>query len=206
MKRLLLGSTILLGMVASAAAADLPVYTKAPPPPPMWSWTGFYFGVQGGAGWGTSDNNFGLNGVHGGGTVGLNWQTGRVVFGVESDISAADIEGSRTRVKDFATLTGRLGVTVDQALVYIKGGAAWARLGHDVPVSDNRTGYTVGTGIEFGLWNHWSAKVEYDYMDFGTKTLLIGLNDQERVHVIKAGLNYRFDWGGWGGGPLFTKY
>src|SRR6202521_4016890 len=107
MSRLLIGTAISLAMVAGAAAADLPVYTKAPPPaPPSWSWTGFYVGVQGGSGWGTNEMNetsvqlvpgtgvipvvpnsasasYGLNGWHGGGTAGYNWQAGQIVFGVE---------------------------------------------------------------------------------------------------------------------------
>src|ERR1700726_675688 len=40
MKKLLLGTTISMAMVASASAADM--YLKAPPP--AWSWTGFYIG------------------------------------------------------------------------------------------------------------------------------------------------------------------
>jgi outer membrane immunogenic protein len=59
---------------------------------------------------------------------------------------------------------------------------------------------------------NWSAKVEYDYMDFGTKnlnmsfqkpanaTFVINVNDRETLQVVKAGLNWRF------GGPVVTKY
>jgi len=25
----------------------------------------------------------------------------------------------------------------------------------------------VGTGIEWAIWNNWSIKAEYDYLDFG---------------------------------------
>jgi outer membrane immunogenic protein len=273
MRKLLLGSTMLLGMAASAAAADLPLYTKAPPPVPGWSWTGFYLGVQGGAGWGTNadsvtaatfctgancavsqltpggllQDSYGLNGLHGGGTAGFNWQRGLVVFGVEGDISAADIKGTgdctnsfgvvaaggnplragcQTKMTWFGTVTGRLGVTVDHALVYIKGGAAFAHFDHDVTTGTpgvpgaagpsfstgaDRTGFTIGTGIEFAVWGNWSAKVEYDYMDFGTKNLnfldahVVVLptittsqfaDVREQVHVVRAGLNYRFNWGG----------
>jgi len=128
----------------------------------------------------------------------------------------------------FGTLTGRLGVTVDHALLYVKAGGAWARFNHDIatgfPLSvlppffadsarDNRLGFTVGVGVEYAFWGNWSAKVEYDYMDFGSKNVEfvssfvgapifgppLALNqfadDRERVHVVKAGLNYRFWWG-----------
>jgi hypothetical protein len=33
-----------------------------------------------------------------------------------------------------------------------------------------RVGWTVGTGVEWAFWNDWSAKLEYDYMNFGTRT------------------------------------
>jgi hypothetical protein len=36
---------------------------------------------------------------------------------------------------------------------------------------DNRTGFTVGTGIEFGLVENLSGKIEYDFYDFGSKKL-----------------------------------
>jgi outer membrane immunogenic protein len=286
MKKLLLGSSILLGMAATAAAADLSVYSKAPPP--AWSWSGFYFGVQGGTGWGTSEDlatgfcpagpggglcatpilfspatgilrsSYTLNGLHGGGTAGFNWQTGPIVLGVEGDLSGANIEGTgdcseslgrtfnqggfftaggcHTKLTWFGTVTGRLGVTVDHALLYVKAGGAWGHFDQDAAMSlfiangpgggpssaavlgTNRSGYTVGTGIEYALWSsNWSAKVEYDFMDFGTKNLtfpfvgnLFGagntanlfVDDRERVHVVRVGLNYRF----WSGGPLFSKY
>ena len=38
---------------------------------------------------------------------------------------------------------------------------------------NNRVGWTVGTGIEYALWNSWSVKVEYDYLDFGTRNVAI---------------------------------
>lgn len=55
MKKLLLSSSVLvaLGVAGSAMAADLPVYTKAPPYVPDFSWTGFYIGGNAGYGWST---------------------------------------------------------------------------------------------------------------------------------------------------------
>ena len=54
MKKFLLAATALAAFTGSAFAADLPArtYTKAPPPAPVWSWTGFYiFGGAGGGLW-----------------------------------------------------------------------------------------------------------------------------------------------------------
>ena len=67
MKKFLLGTIglLALGMAAPATAADLAArpYTKAPPPivAPIYDWTGFYIGANGG--WGSShkcwdDTNF----------------------------------------------------------------------------------------------------------------------------------------------------
>jgi outer membrane immunogenic protein len=275
MRRLVIASLACAALASgSAIAADMPL--KAPaPPPPAWSWTGFYIGVQGGAGWGTSEDlatsfqnctagvcgpvtpfgapgversTYTINGLHGGGTVGLNWQSGQIVFGVEADISGANIDGTgdcseslgrsfnqgftsssagcHTKLTWFGTAAGRLGVTIDHALLFVKAGGAWAHFDQDATMTTfvtngpgsltgttalgtTRTGYMVGTGIEYALGSNWSAKVEYDFMDFGTKslnfpftgttfgpvTVPLFADDRERVHVVRAGLNYRFNWG-----------
>ena len=60
MKKFLLATVglVALGMAAPASAADLAArpYTKAPPPmiTPIYDWTGFYIGANGG--WGQSRN------------------------------------------------------------------------------------------------------------------------------------------------------
>jgi len=35
-------------------------------------------------------------------------------------------------------------------------------------LTDNRTGFTVGAGIEFGLVENISGKIEYNFYDFGS--------------------------------------
>jgi opacity protein-like surface antigen len=69
----------------------------------------------------------------------------------------------------------------------------------------DRVGWTVGTGIEWGLWQ--SIKAEYDYIDFGTRTTptigtvlpsivglpaSVGLEDNLRIQQVEVGVNYRF--------------
>ena len=86
----------------------------------------------------------------------------------------------------FGTLTGRLGFTVDHALIYVKGGGTDAHFNYTATststfilvaapltptLGENRFGGTAGFGIEYAFLNNWSAKLEYDYMDFGTKNL-----------------------------------
>jgi outer membrane immunogenic protein len=115
----LLASTAALACVTSAAiAADLPA--PAPPPPiivPVFTWTGFYAGVNAGYGWRDNNNTQGLfvppgtfappfanvtgflgnggsnsnrDGFVGGGQIGYNYQFGSFVVGVEADIQWAD--------------------------------------------------------------------------------------------------------------------
>ncbi len=60
MKKLLLATVAVFGFAGAAAAADLP--SRYAPPPmvaavPVFTWTGFYVGVNAGYGWNTNDNN-----------------------------------------------------------------------------------------------------------------------------------------------------
>jgi outer membrane immunogenic protein len=69
MKKFLLGTVglVALGMAAPATAADLAPYTKAPPPAPyvapIYDWTGFYIGANGG--WGSTHSCVGFLDVTG---------------------------------------------------------------------------------------------------------------------------------------------
>src|SRR5262245_10847 len=119
MRRLLATSvattTIVLTQLASAA--DLPRKAPvAPPPLPVYSWTGFYIGGHVGYGWRNVDTSYtplpdpvafgalaptvlgtDVNGVFGGGQIGYNWQASpHWVIGVEADISWSGIKGSST--------------------------------------------------------------------------------------------------------------
>jgi outer membrane immunogenic protein len=114
----------------------------------------------------------------------------------------------------FATLTGRFGYAANDWLFYGKAGGAWmsARytedlLGARTPVTvatqvltDNRTGFTVGAGIEFGLVENISAKIEYDFYDFGSKNYnfntITPVSVNSNLHTIIVGLNYKFNWSG----------
>ncbi len=103
---------MLFAGMAGATAADLAVYTPAPPAPPIyWTWTGFYIGGNIGGGWANSSGSAALltpgaatngvsgttgtvSGVVGGGQIGYNWQPNPyVVLGVEWDL---DGSGQRT--------------------------------------------------------------------------------------------------------------
>ena len=137
MKRLLLAGAAFLSLMTAASAADLAArpYTKAPPLSPAFNWSGFYIGAMGGYAF-DSDNGGGF----GGGTIGYNWQApgSQFVFGIEVDAAGASIKDSQTavfgvvpvtaedKIDALGSVTGRVGVAVDAALFYAKGGYAWA--------------------------------------------------------------------------------
>jgi outer membrane immunogenic protein len=197
MKRALLialGLVTLAALPASAADLGRALPTKAPPmaAEPIWNWTGFYVGVNGGYGWATSThtdalgrstNGFRQNGGLIGGTVGYNWQTVPVVLGVEGDLDWARINGSTpgcfsgncfTNMQAFGTARGRLGYAFNNWMPFVAGGAAFAdvRAGQDgfagTATDQWRTGWTIGGGVEAMFAPNWSAKIEYLYADFGT--------------------------------------
>ena len=45
------------------------------------------------------------------------------------------------------------------------------QLAHRVSIKRNPLGWMVGAGIEYSFSDNWSAKIEYYYLDFGTRTL-----------------------------------
>lgn len=243
MKKIALALLASSAFAGSAFAADMsvPVYTKAPAAVPVFSWTGFYIGVNGGVGWGntTEDltslsvgaaavpltlplSNLGTSGFMGGAQAGFNYQIGPAVFGVEADGDWADITGHgpclavltcSSKTKWLFDVSGRVGLAVDRALVYVKGGYAWAGIDYNAtagaalaaPNSLTRSGGEFGLGIEYAITNNWTAKVEYDYIDFRSTSSTIpvavagagaaiaaGVNQANTLQMMKAGVNYKF--------------
>jgi outer membrane immunogenic protein len=225
------GLTLLTILSGSAVAADLslrsPVHTKAPTMARGYNWTGLYIGINGGGGWGasrfdfpglgTTTGDFSTSGGLVGGTIGVNWQTSNLVFGVEGDGDWANIKGSSAcPVATFTCATGeswlatgraRAGMTANDWLLYITGGGAFGDVQTRVtgPVafagqSINRVGWTVGGGAEYGFAPGWSLKAEYLHVDFGTSGCAISncsafsiANVPLRTEIVRAGLNYRFN-------------
>jgi outer membrane immunogenic protein len=154
-----------LGAVVAAAtligslpvlAADLtqPLTYKAPPPAPIYNWSGLYIGAHLGGAWesrGFSRNSvlfpaldadtITSSGVTGGGQIGYNWQfTPNWLAGIEADVSGANLSGSlitpsappspatvswTDNTHVFGTLRGRLGYVANNWLFYGTGGLAW---------------------------------------------------------------------------------
>ncbi len=142
----------------AAQAADLPSRKEAPvyaPPPPVFTWTGLYAGLNIGGGWldqtsnnwgwGWGNNNSNSGGVVGGGQIGYNFQIGQMfVAGVEADIQGTSIgsgggnwgwgwgfwntgfNGSAARVDWFGTVRGRVGITLLNPQLLIYGTGGFA--------------------------------------------------------------------------------
>jgi outer membrane immunogenic protein len=226
MKKLLLATAaIVIGAVTMASAADLAPrsYTKAAPIAVGYNWSGFYAGVFGGYGW--SDrvrlDGFALatndiKGGFGGGTIGYNWQTpgSTWLWGLEVDAAGSDLKYREAltpfltfedKIRAFGSVTGRVGITAGPALFYAKGGYAWAnnRVSLTVPgiatVSESKThsGWTVGGGLEYMVWQNWSLKGEYMYSDYGNGRYgdaATGFTDLGlTTHTVKGGINYHFN-------------
>lgn len=223
MKRFFLATAALVALTGSAWSADMAdrVYSKAAPVvSPAYNWTGFYIGAMGGYGW-SDTSGVDFKGGFGGGTVGYNWQTSNIVFGIEGEAAWSDIGqtlaiGQVTladKIEAFGSITGRLGVAVDNVLIYGKGGYAAASnkisataFGITGSESKTHSGWTAGGGIEIGFLNNWSVKGEYLYTHYESENYLANVlvggvpSGDLDVHTIKAGVNYRF------GGPVVARY
>lgn len=160
------------------------------------------------------------SGFLGGGQIGCNYQFAPMwVTGIEVDVSAANISGDVTspfkspnslwtvKTDWLASATGRFGYSWDHWLAYAKGGAAWAHdkyaatYGATYTGDETRIGWTIGGGLEWAFMDNWSAKLEYDYFDFGSKDvnlsipgLVVPENNKQQIHAVKFGINYRFGW------------
>jgi outer membrane immunogenic protein len=180
-----------------------------------------------------------LSGFIGGFQGGCNYQFGMWVVGAEVDGMATNKEGqnfevglvpflgngranwvSQTQERWLVTARGKLGLAGwgwfgDKSMVYVTGGAAWAKIdtseflvgtqvgtGHQE--SNTRTGWTVGGGYEYALGYGWSIKGEYLYVKFDDYTTFtqppfggVGLNIAPRTNklsdnIFRAGMNYKF--------------
>jgi outer membrane immunogenic protein len=229
---------------ATAADIPPRAYTKAPiVSAEVDSWTGCHVGGNIGAGSartsyrtndptqgtfdGTSLGSNNGSGVIGGGQLGCDYQNGNWVFGGQGMFDGAELTGAHadpvnafpltwtSTISWLATATARLGYAVTpHSLLYIRGGAAWARTHDDrtgpaanialsfTTPDHTDAGWTVGGGFEYVLSRNWSLFAEYNYVDLGTErerftrntdgaTLFVDARRQ--VHMATVGLNYHFD-------------
>jgi outer membrane immunogenic protein len=168
---------------APALAADLAArpYTKAPTVvAPIYDWSGFYIGLNGGGG--SSHKCWDLNAVAGvaipavregchdatgglvGGQIGYRWQSANWVFGLEAQGDWANLKGSntsspaafapmvnQTKIDAIGLFTGQVGYAWNNVLGYVKGGAA---------VTDNKyNGLLAGVTFDSASDTRWGGVV-----------------------------------------------
>jgi outer membrane immunogenic protein len=242
---------------SAADLAARPYTKAPPPMVAIYDWSGFYIGANGGWGSSRKCWDFvtpagvfvAAEGCHdatggvAGGQIGYRWQSSAWVFGLEAQGDWADLRGSRvsnavflrapgdvtnrSKIDAFGLFTGQVGYAWNNALLYIKGGAA---VTHDryedistilgivgANATETRWGGTVGVGLEYGFAPNWSLGVEYDHLFMGTRTIglfstgvvagvgpagTLAVTDRIRqdVDLVTARVNYRF------GGPVVPRY
>jgi outer membrane immunogenic protein len=263
LRKILMTTVAATAMAGSAYAADLPSRRAPPvayvPPIPIFTWTGFYVGVNAGGAFRANNNNAYNNAIFFGGAApvlgfnnnssnngrflvggqaGVNYQVGQFVLGIEGDGDAVlgnnrnSFPGANggSSTGFLGTVRGRGGIAFDRFLVYGTGGVAFGSNNSPntavatvagLPAfftanngNNTRVGYAVGAGVEYAFLNNWSVKVEYLFTDLGRNNrtfILAGTGagfttaGREQNHIVRAGLNYKFDWG-YGAAPVVARY
>jgi outer membrane immunogenic protein len=204
MKKTLFAVVIAAGLATAgtAAAADLRPAPYAPiAQSGLYNWSGAYAGLNLGYEWGHVTNSaVNPSGMAGGGQIGYNWQNGQFVFGAETDLqfSGADDTFAPFKFSNpwFGTLRGRAGVAFNNVLLYATLGLAYGDLkAQSAGIDETRTelGWTGGVGLEYGFAPNWSARVEYLYLDLGSRGFtLTSANNGLQANLLRFGINYHF--------------
>lgn len=166
-----------------------------------------------------------------GGQIGCDYQFAPSwVAGLEGAVSAGTMKGSTrvglpagnagdselitTKTELIPAATARLGYAFDRWLVYAKGGVAWTSDKYSITGSftgipfdaeglDYKTGWTAGAGIEWAFADDWSARLEYDYYDFGRTSVQMSdagngysapVSFRQTMQTVKLGVNFHV-WG-----------
>jgi outer membrane immunogenic protein len=204
MKKTLFAAVLAAGLAAagSADAADLRPAPYAPiAQSGLYNWSGAYAGLNLGYEWGKVTNSaVNPSGLAGGGQVGYNWQSGQFVFGGETDLQLSGADDTFAPFKFsnpwFGTLRGRAGVAFNNVLLYATLGLAYGDLkAQTAGLDETRTelGWTGGVGLEYGFAPNWSARVEYLYLDLGSRGFtLTNANNGLQANLLRFGINYHF--------------
>lgn len=163
-----------------------------------------------------------------GGQLGCDYQLDNWVLGGRAAMDWTNAQGSHAfrdgtspnnevdyDLKYFGTLTARFGYLLrEDTLGYLSGGFAWGRAEHTdsdptpgggwPPYTGSgeldRTGWTLGLGVEHRFQPNLTLFLAYDYVDFGEKNAYIDYDDgtswryefDQNMSILSLGLNYRF--------------
>jgi outer membrane immunogenic protein len=206
---------------------------------------GFYVGAHGGYAMYTAHQNdqdayfinpagrtASDNGFTGGVQVGFNWQKScHTLWGIEADWSWANVDATThifpnipginfrmtSSIDGIGTVRARTGVVLDNLLLYVTGGFAFAdvdfrtrfavgAVDERLSSSDTRVGWTAGVGTEWALSSNVSLKSEALYMNFGDDSHTfrspiqarnVAFTTTDSAWVTRLGLNVRFGCGSW---------
>lgn len=203
-----MASAFALSLSGVARAADAVKPSPAPVPEtavsgPLYIWTGPYAGAFADYNWGdVGALGKSVSGAGGGIYGGYNWQVGNYVFGVESDLgysgANAAIAGLKADEGLFGSLRGRVGYSFNPFLLYATGGIAAADNKLSDPTSSDSkmsVGWTAGAGVEAPINGKVTARIEYRYSDYGSKTYDLntgpvssGFDEQS----VRAGIGIKF--------------
>lgn len=202
-----------VAFVPGVQAADLYAPRVSPEPVaygPYSDWTGFHIGATYGYATGWTDVSspgasfdIDTNGGNASIFAGYDWQFGRGLFGLETDIGFGDLGGSENgtalEINSVGSIRARLGYLMTPSfLVYGTAGFAYADFDFAAR-GDNEseifTGYQIGAGTELKFSEPWSLRLEYVYTDLGSETLTHnGLSQtyDPDYHTVRAGLSFKF--------------
>jgi outer membrane immunogenic protein len=225
----ILGLATAAALSSTAFAADLPARVVKPGIAPSAScfWAGGYVGAQAGYTWSNMNTNLlGLdnnrvkadhNKITGGIYGGYNFcLTPGLIGGIELEASKY---GTSTKRDSYIFTRGllnnvdtnfggsavfRLGMPVNRALIYVKGGVGVAQQKAYTLVSNNAGviidgvqtsktgfGYVLGAGVDYAFTNNWVGRLGYTYFDAG-KISSGAVKYQSKFHTVNVGVAYKF--------------
>ncbi len=209
-----LAAAVVAFAAAPALAADYSYDQPAVLAAPVgFTWTGPYLGAVVGYGWNTFDRTSGLGSGRSvnaeGGKIGAyggyNFELGNnVVVGGEADLLWDDVKGSSDAFGSVnqtweSTLRARAGYSFGRVLAYGTGGiAASGATVESGAFSNSAThwGWTLGAGAEAAVTDHITARIEYQYADFGSQLYRTGIDTASDIDfnsgTVRAGLGYKF--------------
>jgi len=198
LKKSLLASAMLAGLLAGpAAAADLFI-PEVIIQPELFSWTTCYVGASVKYTTGTTNSVFPFSDY---GTkptgpgfsprLGCDYQPegSPFVVGIVTELSAQNVQAAKlvvagppaqtliTTMPWDANIRLRAGVAADKTLFYVTGGLAIASITNDLAIgafqtsaTNTHVGWTIGAGVEAMVTDNLSVFAEYLYTDLGTRS------------------------------------
>lgn len=160
------------------------------------------------------------------------------ISGTTSGCTATGCASGAGKTDDFGTVRGRLGYVINNVLLYGTGGWAWSHSHTDRTItcvvagggvcpggpspspltgmvsssSGNNSGWVAGAGVEWMFAPNWTAKVEYQHLEFdnlsrdysyaGFPGASRHIVTDSHIDTIRVGVNYLFNFGG----PVVARY